>query len=119
MSDRIIGEVTSATGYPGLIATLRARVNDLGTTFECLDDVAGLPARYTAKLLAQRPIKSLGRSSSGAILGALGLKLIVAVDETGDGKRGVSPTSASNTMITSTPETTRLLTPRASHAPCG
>jgi hypothetical protein len=27
MSDRIIGEVTSTTGYPGLIATLRARVS--------------------------------------------------------------------------------------------
>src|SRR5258705_428025 len=44
------------------------------------DDVAGLPLRYTMKLLAPVPVKGIGRTSLGPLLGALGLKLVVAVD---------------------------------------
>jgi hypothetical protein len=78
---RIIGEVTGDNGYSGLIAMLRSWIFDLGSSFEAIDDLAGLPARYTATLLAGSSVKSLGRSSMGAILGSVGLKLIVAVDE--------------------------------------
>jgi hypothetical protein len=60
---------------------LRSWVFDIGSSLEAIEDVAGLPTRYTASLLAGDPAKSLGRSSMGAILGALGLRLIVAVDE--------------------------------------
>jgi hypothetical protein len=46
-----------------------------------VDEVAGLPQRYTAKLLAPKGLKSLGRISMGPILGALGLKLAVLPDD--------------------------------------
>jgi hypothetical protein len=42
--------------------------------------VAGLPLRYTMKLLAPIPIKALGPTSMGPLLGALGLKLVVMED---------------------------------------
>jgi hypothetical protein len=67
--------------YSELIAALRARVVELGTTGETVDEVSGLPARYTAKLLALPvPVKALGPVSMGPLLGTLGLKLIVAED---------------------------------------
>src|ERR1700704_3558888 len=67
--------------YAELIAALRARVVELGTTGETVDEVSGLPARYTAKLLALPvPVKALGPVSLAPLLGALGLKLIVAED---------------------------------------
>jgi hypothetical protein len=67
--------------YAELIAALRARVVELGTTGEVVDEVSGLPARYTAKLLALPvPVKALGPISLAPLLGALGLKLIVAED---------------------------------------
>ena len=46
-----------------------------------IDEVGGLPARHAGKLLSPNPVKSLGRSSLGPLLGTLGVKLIVAVDE--------------------------------------
>jgi hypothetical protein len=66
--------------YQELITALRARVVELGTTGESVDDVAGLPQRYTAKLLAPIPIKTLGKISLGPLLGALGLALVVVED---------------------------------------
>jgi hypothetical protein len=60
-----------------LIAALRARVVELGAAGETLDDVAGLPLRYTMKLLAPTPIKTLGRTSMCRRWAVLGLKLLV------------------------------------------
>jgi hypothetical protein len=74
---RIIAECRD---YAQLIAALRSWIGELGTAGETVDDVAGLPLRYTMKLLAPVPVKGLGRTSLGPLLGALGLKLIVAVD---------------------------------------
>jgi hypothetical protein len=77
-SDRHLAVVHS---YAELIAALRARVVELNTTGEAVDELSGLPARYTAKLLALPvPVKSLGPVSLAPLLGALGLKLIVAED---------------------------------------
>jgi hypothetical protein len=81
MTDRIIGEVTGATGYRGLISVLRSWVCELDTSYESIDELAGWEGRYVSKLLAPSAIKGLGRTSMGAILGALGLKLHVVVDE--------------------------------------
>src|SRR5262249_48370763 len=75
---KIVGE---ATDYASLTAALRTRVHDLGTTLDAVDEVAGLPARYTAKVLGVRPARSFGLISLGPILGALGVKLAVVVDE--------------------------------------
>jgi hypothetical protein len=64
-----------------LVAALRFRLADLGTTGETVDEIAGLPSHYTSKLLAPSHVRVLGKVSLGSLLGALGLKLVVAVDE--------------------------------------
>jgi hypothetical protein len=78
MTDGIIAE---ARDYGQLIDALRSRLDSLNTTMEVVDDVAGLPLRYSSKIFAPVPVKSVGKVSLGPILGALGLKLLVAVDE--------------------------------------
>lgn len=77
MTDRLIAEVRD---YQELVAALRARVVELGVASETIDEVAGIPLRYTAKLLAPIPVKGLGRFSMGPLLGALALKLLVVED---------------------------------------
>src|SRR5262245_36425277 len=77
MNDRILGE---ARDYRELIEVLRARVTELDTTMESVDDLAGLPTRYCSKLLAPAAIKGLGKVSMGAILGALCTKLLLVED---------------------------------------
>jgi hypothetical protein len=70
--------------YAGLVRAIRAWIAELNVAGETVDAVAGLPLRYTMKLLGPRLLKgtgcSLGRTSLGPLLGALGLKLVVAVD---------------------------------------
>jgi hypothetical protein len=66
--------------YAQLVRAIRTWIAELGTAGETIDDVAGLPLRYTMKLLAPVPVKGIGRTSLGPLLGALGLKLVVAVD---------------------------------------
>ena len=75
--------------YDELQAALRARALALDVVIdsrcsprihrkEALDGVAGLPAGYSSKVLAGR--KRAGRTSLGALLSALGLKLLVVED---------------------------------------
>jgi hypothetical protein len=78
LSDAPIAIVRS---YDELLMALRARVAALHTPMEVIDYVAGLPLRYSSKLLSPCPVKGLGRTSLGPLLGALGLKLAVMVDE--------------------------------------
>jgi hypothetical protein len=73
--------LAEATNYDELVAAFRSRLAALGTTMEVVDEVAGLPLRYSSKLFAPFPIKSFGRVSLGPILGALGLKLVIAEDD--------------------------------------
>lgn len=65
---------------PDLIAGLRASVVQRGVAFETVDNISGLPDRYTSKLLAPNPIKNLGFLSIEGVLGALG-KALVLVDD--------------------------------------
>jgi hypothetical protein len=74
---RIIAECRD---YAQLVAALRAWIAELNVAGETIDDVAGLPLRYTAKLLGPAQLKGIGPISMGPLLGALGLKLVVAVD---------------------------------------
>jgi hypothetical protein len=74
---RILAECRT---YAQLIAALRAWIAELNVAGETVDDVAGLPLRYTAKLLGPARLKSIGPVSMGPLLGALALKLVVAVD---------------------------------------
>jgi hypothetical protein len=59
---------------------LRARSDELEITREITDDAAHLPSGYAGKLLSRTPIKNLGPSSLGALLGVLGLALVVVED---------------------------------------
>jgi hypothetical protein len=84
MGHRIIATVDD---YQGFVAALRTRIAELGTTFGAVDDLAGIPDGYLSKCLVPKDIdpmltaRAFGRHSLGPVLGALGLKLIVAVDE--------------------------------------
>lgn len=66
--------------YDGLIEALRQRKAELGLSCLLMDELSGLPAGYTGKVLGPRRIKSLGAISTDAINGALGVKLAVIED---------------------------------------
>lgn len=66
--------------YDELNAALRKRADELNVSRETIDAVSGLQNGYAAKLLAPVPIRTLSRVSLGAMLGALGLKLLVVED---------------------------------------
>lgn len=63
-----------------LRAVMRRRVAELGVSLDTIDCVAGLPTRYTAKILGLQPTRNFGQMSFEALLGALGLMLIVVED---------------------------------------
>ena len=63
-----------------LRAILRARFAALGVSFETVDHVAGLPTRYTAKVLGLQPTRRFGQISLTALLGTAGIKLIAVED---------------------------------------
>jgi hypothetical protein len=79
-NERMGGLPVEVRDYAQLVRAIRTWIAELGTAGETIDDVAGLPLRYTMKLLAPVPVKGIGRTSLGPLLGALGLKLVVAVD---------------------------------------
>jgi hypothetical protein len=58
----------------------RRRVAELNISLETLDAIAGLPTRYTSKVLGLQPTRNFGQMSIEALLGALGLMLIVVED---------------------------------------
>jgi hypothetical protein len=58
----------------------RRRVAELGVSLETVDHIAGLPTRYTAKVLGLQPTRGFGQFSLDGLLGALGLMLIVVED---------------------------------------
>ncbi len=66
--------------YDGLIEALRQRKTDLGLSCLLMDELSGLPAGYTAKVLGPSRIKSLGAISTSAINGCLAIKLAVIED---------------------------------------
>jgi hypothetical protein len=66
--------------YDELVAAVRERVDELGMVREEMDRLAGLPDRYTAKILGPRQVKGFGRASLGPILGAIGCRLILVED---------------------------------------
>ena len=72
--------IAAVRSIDDLRALLRDRIASLGITFETTDTIAGLPAGYTAKLLAPTPLRRLGTISIDALLGATGLKLLAVED---------------------------------------
>jgi hypothetical protein len=65
---------------PELIAGVRDGVHERGIAYQTVDEIAGVPDRYTSKLLAKEPIKNLGWVSLPAVLGALGKALVIVDD---------------------------------------
>ena len=59
-----------------LRAILRARFHELGVSFETVDNVAGLPARYTSKVLGLQPTRNFGQISLDALLPTAAIMLI-------------------------------------------
>jgi hypothetical protein len=74
----VIGE---ARNYDELLDLLKLRRDQLDVSLEVVDAVAGLAQRYAAKLMSPTKIRTLGSVSMGLVLGALGLKLLVAIDQ--------------------------------------
>ena len=70
--------------YRGLIEACRQRAEEMAISRLEIDRLAGLPSGYSAKLLGRADVAKPRRMfpvSLGAILGTLGLKLIVIEDE--------------------------------------
>lgn len=78
---RIMAECTS---YLGMIAAMRARAAELGIaiTSDNAADVSGLGADHLSKLFnPERSRKCFGIMSLGAVLGLLGLRIQLVVDD--------------------------------------
>lgn len=66
--------------YASLQPILRARADALGLSRVELDRIAGLPAGYSSKVLAEVPLRQLGPDTLGPMIGALAVKFIVVED---------------------------------------
>ena len=71
---RIVGEFAD---YPGMLDTLRARVDELAINGERFDEFAGLPRGYLSKLIGVRPVRRISMVSMGPLFSALGIYCIV------------------------------------------
>ena len=71
---KVIGE---AKNYDELLALLKRRRDQLHVSLETVDALSGLPSGYSA---APTKIRALGPVSLPLLLGALALRLLVAVD---------------------------------------
>ncbi|MBB4378228.1 hypothetical protein [Bradyrhizobium sp. SBR1B] len=70
--------MTMIRNMPELVEALRARRDELNISHETIDAISGVQPGYTSKILAG--IKNLGPMSFGALLGALGLAVVVVED---------------------------------------
>lgn len=66
--------------YAGLRDALRARVEQLNVSRNCLDSVAGLAAGYVGKILAPYSSKKIGGVALGFLIQAAGLKMALIDD---------------------------------------
>ena len=73
-------DATPIESYARLVEALRDRLCEVGTTFAGVDQLAGLPERYSQKLLGHEPVKGMGAISLFPILQALGLRLLLVPD---------------------------------------
>jgi hypothetical protein len=65
--------------YDDLLATLRARRDELDIANEIIDEIAGLTRGHASKLLGHRPSRGFG-GISWNVWEALGLKVVVLED---------------------------------------
>jgi hypothetical protein len=69
-----------ARSYDDLHRIMRARADELEVSRLVLDETAGITSGHSSKLLAPRPMRRLGAVTMPAMLGALGLALVVVED---------------------------------------
>jgi hypothetical protein len=74
---RILAEFTD---YPGMLAAIRARVDELSVNGERFDEFAGLPRGYLSKLIGANPIRRISMISMGPLFGALGIYCVMYED---------------------------------------
>lgn len=74
-------QIGIAGDYLGLIRLFRVRLLDLDINYATLDEIAGWAERYASKLLGEEPAKSLGQMSFDAIMGAMGVRLVMIEDK--------------------------------------
>jgi hypothetical protein len=80
MAERLGQVLAVIHDYDELVEALRKRVDVLQIPHCVIDDLAGLPDRYAAKLLCPHQLKSIGRISFN-VLGALGVSLVMVEDQ--------------------------------------
>ena len=78
-SGRVIAEFSD---YAGLLAALRARVQELHINGQRFDEFAGLPTGYLSKLIGTSPVRRIGMVSMGPLFSALGIYAVLI--ENGD-----------------------------------
>lgn len=66
---------------PELVDAVRARRDELNISHETIDNIAGLQSGYTSKLLGPVQLRGFSHMSLGAVLGALGIALVVVEDK--------------------------------------
>ena len=66
--------------YGDFTAAIRKWILELDTTYECIDEIAGLQDRYLSKLIQKSPVRNFGPGTLSCVLGALGVKLLLAID---------------------------------------
>ena len=59
---------------------IRDRITELDITYDTLDEIAGLPTRYSSKVLGPNPAKRYSVNSLLAVCGALGLSVVLQPD---------------------------------------
>jgi hypothetical protein len=72
--------IATVTDYDGFTAALRKWIYELDTTYECVNDLAGLQSNYLVKLISRTPVRGFSRMSLSSTLGALCLRLQIVVD---------------------------------------
>lgn len=72
--------IATVNDYPGLQRAMRARADALKISRATLNEMCGLQEGHVEKLLSDPPKKNMGILSFGAVLQALGLKLVVTED---------------------------------------
>ncbi len=79
------------TDYDGLVAAMRARAQERKLALSSDENaaIAGLPDKYLPKLIGTNPVRRLGMISLGAVLGVLGVKLLLVADEDAERKFGL------------------------------
>jgi hypothetical protein len=65
--------------YPGMLAAMRLRAEEqrIPVGNPAVDEVAGIPDHYLAKLLSPKTPRRLGMVSMAGVLGVLGVKLVM------------------------------------------